>query len=101
MVFIDLVYSLDQILNEWAERNPKVYILKAVMSIITIASAVIICFLSFNYVPLYVFIINTVCLALFFVVTMLRIFASNSLLVYGLIMLYINAVCFYLETSSE
>lgn len=97
IVFVDLVYSLDAYLDECAQSNNKVYILKAIISITVLIAAAFICFLSFKHNNIYVCWVNAGCLALFFIMAVLRLFQGNSILVAALIGLCINILGFYVE----
>lgn len=47
LVFIDLVYAVDATLDQKAKDYPKLYILKAILSTIILATSALLCYLSF------------------------------------------------------
>lgn len=97
IVFVDLVYAFDAYLDECAQENSKVYILKAIISITLILTASFMSFLSFKHNPLFVSWINVIFLAVFLIVALLRIFPSNSILVAALISVCTHIIGFYIE----
>jgi len=99
LVFIDLVYSLDSYLDECAQQNNKIYVLKAIISITVLIAAAFLCFLSFhqnNYIVCWA---NAGLLAIFFILAVLRIFPGNSILVASVISLCLNILGFYIPND--
>lgn len=104
IVFVDLVYAFDNYLDECAQENSKLYILKAIISITLILSAGFMSFLSFKHNPLFVSWTNVVLLVVFLIISLLRIFPANSILVSSLISVCIGVIGFYVggdDTSNE
>lgn len=99
---MDLIYSIENGLKEVGENNPKIQVLKALISLLCVMGAVVINVLSFVHHSestntQYVAIISSVELAVFLIVCMVRVVKSNTLLVYGLLMLYSNVIAYYLR----
>lgn len=96
IVFVDLVYAFDAYLDECAQENNKVYILKAIVSITLILISSFLCFLSFKHNPLYVSWVNVILLVVSLIIALLRIFPGNSILVSALISLCVCIIGFYI-----
>jgi L-asparagine transporter-like permease len=101
IVFVDLAYAFDNYLDECAQENSKVYILKAIISITLILAASFMSFLSFKHNPLYVSWINVVLLGVFLIIALLRIFPGNSILVSALISVCIHIIGFYINEDDN
>lgn len=101
IVFVDLVYVFDGYLDECALQNKKIYILKAIISITVLIAASFICFLSFYHNPAYVCWTNAICLVVFLILALLRIFPGNSILVSALISLCINITGYYIKGEHD
>lgn len=100
IVFVDLVYALDNSIDECAKENRKLYVLKAIVSISILIAASFLCFLSFQTNPTWICWTNAACLFVFLVIALLRIFPGNSILVAASVGLCINILGFYLQTDS-
>lgn len=98
IVFVDLAYAFDAYLDECAQENGKIYILKAIISITLLLTSSFICFLSFKYNDIVVCWVNAASLLVFVIFALLRLFPGNSILVSGLISLCINIIGFYIES---
>jgi hypothetical protein len=101
IVFIDLVYALDNSLDKCAQQNSKIYILKAIISITLLIASAFICFISFKHNNLVVCWINAAFLILFFILAILRVFPGNSILIVGLVSLCTNFLGFYIEIDNH
>jgi hypothetical protein len=97
IVFVDLSYAFDGYLDECAQENHKVYILKAILSITLLLTASFICFISFKHNPLYVSLINAIFIGIFLLLALLRVFPGNSILVSAIISLSVNIIGFYIK----
>jgi Serine incorporator (Serinc) len=98
IVFVDLAYAFDGYLDECAQENGKIYILKAIISITLLLTSSFICFLSFKHNDIVVCWVNAASLLVFLIFALLRLFPGNSILVAGLISLCINIIGFYIES---
>ena len=101
IVFVDLAYAFDGYLDECAQENGKIYILKAIISITLLLTSSFICFLSFKHNDIVVCWVNAACLLVFLIFALLRLFPGNSILVSGLISLCINIIGFYIESEDN
>lgn len=97
VVFVDLVYALDGAIDQCAKENPKIYILKAIISSTVLIAASFVCFLSFKYNPQWLCWINAGSLILFVILAVLRLFSENSILVAASVSLCLNILGFYIE----
>ena len=78
------------------------HILKALLSILSVIGAVIINVLSYtnfedSELGLWISIMNSLHIGIYLIVTLLRVVKGNTLLVFGLVMLYDNVVGYYLR----
>jgi hypothetical protein len=96
IVFVDLVYALDGRLDECAKENGKFYILKAIISISVVLAASFLCFVGFMHNPLWVCWANAICLVVFVILALLRLFQGNSIFVAASVCLCLNILGFYL-----
>lgn len=71
------------------------------MSITLLITSSFICFISFRYNPSFVCWTNAICLFLFVIFAVLRIFPANSIFISSIIGLCINILGFYIKDDSS
>lgn len=101
LVFVDLVYALDNSMDECAKENQKFYIFKAIVSITILLLASFICFMSFSHNQLWICWTNAVALVIFVILALIRIFPGNSILVASSVALCMNILGFYVQDTSS
>lgn len=97
MVFIDLVYTLDSSIDQYAKHNHKGYILKAIMTVILFLASMFMCFVSFKYNEYWISWVNVGCLLVFVLVAFLRVFSENSVFVALSVGLCLSAISFLIN----
>ena len=100
IVFVDLVYALDNTIDECAKENSKFYIFKAIVSVTILLLASFICFMSFSHNALWICWSNAITLVIFVISALVRIFPGNSILVASSISLCMNVLGYYIQDSS-
>lgn len=74
LVFIDLVFTLNISLDEKAKEDKKYHILQAVLAVLMLLGAIILCYFSFYNNLIWVSWVNVACIVVFLAVAALRVF---------------------------
>lgn len=95
-----MVYGFDTKLKDSAEDSPKLHVVRAALALLILMAAVVLNVLAYGsggFFPVHL--INSIVLGVSIVIVLLRVVPYNSLLVCGLIMLYANAIAYFLPPS--
>lgn len=102
LIVIDMIYTIDILLKDLAEKNNKFFLVKALLAILAVIGAVVLNVLSYLHHretadSLYISILNSIYIGIFLLVAIGHVVKGHTLLVYGLVMVYSNLIGYYLH----
>lgn len=99
------MYALDAVFKQWAESNSKIHIVSVSIGILTLVGSIVMNVLTYTNFSdkstLFVPIVGSIIIVAGLALVGLRVVKGNSLLVFGIIMLYQSVIGYSLRYSPD